>query len=86
MRGVFIHAGAHRTGTSSFQLCLAQNRAARLLAAGRGVQTNLVEAMKWHLLARNAGIQDAWLDGRLTQLSASQRATVEDAVKKFNGG
>ncbi|MCB1341512.1 MAG: hypothetical protein KDK24_10715 [Pseudooceanicola sp.] len=28
MRGVFIHAGAHRTGTSSFQLCLAQNRAA----------------------------------------------------------
>ncbi|GHF71602.1 hypothetical protein GCM10017056_48160 [Seohaeicola zhoushanensis] len=23
---VFIHAGAHRTGTSSFQLCLAENR------------------------------------------------------------
>ena len=65
---------------------VAQNRAARLLAAGRGVQTNLVEAMKWHLLARNAGIQDAWLDGRLTQLSTSQRAAVEEAVKKFNGG
>lgn len=30
---VFIHAGAHRTGTSSFQLCLARNRAA-LAAAG----------------------------------------------------
>ena len=25
---IFIHAGAHRTGTSSFQNCLAQNRAA----------------------------------------------------------
>lgn len=23
---IFLHAGAHRTGTSSFQLCLAQNR------------------------------------------------------------
>ena len=65
---------------------VAQNRAARLLAAGRGVQANLVEAMKWHLLARNAGIQDEWLDGRLSQLSASQRATVEEAVKKFSGG
>jgi hypothetical protein len=27
MRPVYIHAGAHRTGTSSFQLCLAENRA-----------------------------------------------------------
>ncbi|MGR3453564.1 hypothetical protein [Pseudooceanicola sp.] len=31
--GVYIHAGAHRTGTSSFQACLALNRA-RLGAAG----------------------------------------------------
>lgn len=30
---VFIHAGAHRTGSSSFQNCLAENRAA-LAAAG----------------------------------------------------
>lgn len=30
---IFLHAGAHRTGTSSFQLCLAENRAA-LEAAG----------------------------------------------------
>lgn len=30
---VFIHAGAHRTGTSSFQLCLAHNRSV-LQAAG----------------------------------------------------
>ena len=28
MRQVYIHAGAHRTGTSSFQLCLAENRLA----------------------------------------------------------
>ena len=26
-KAVFIHAGAHRTGTSSFQMCLARNRA-----------------------------------------------------------
>jgi len=30
---IFIHAGAHRTGTSSFQMCLSQNRAA-IEAAG----------------------------------------------------
>ncbi len=35
-RPVYLHAGAHRTGTSSFQLCLAQNRAA-LARAGYGV-------------------------------------------------
>lgn len=28
MTEVFLHAGAHRTGTSSFQLCLSRNRAA----------------------------------------------------------
>lgn len=33
MGQVFIHAGAHRTGTSSFQMCLAENRSA-LEAAG----------------------------------------------------
>ncbi|MDF1854149.1 hypothetical protein [Pseudooceanicola sp.] len=31
--GIYIHAGAHRTGTSSFQACLSLNRA-RLAAAG----------------------------------------------------
>ena len=42
--------------------------------------------MKWHLLARTAGIHDEWLESRLSQLSASQRNQVEDAVKKFSGG
>ena len=65
---------------------VAQNRAARLLAAGRGVPADMVEAMKWHLLARAAGIQDEWLDSRLTALSTSQRAAVEEAVRRFNGG
>ncbi len=32
-KDIYIHAGAHRTGTSSFQMCLSQNRAA-LKAAG----------------------------------------------------
>ncbi|MFK7753552.1 MAG: hypothetical protein AB8B51_13480 [Sedimentitalea sp.] len=36
MSGIFIHAGAHRTGTSSFQQCLADNRA-RLEGAGYDV-------------------------------------------------
>ena len=38
------------------------------------------------MLARTAGIHDEWLESRLSQLSASQRNQVEDAVKKFSGG
>lgn len=34
VKQVFIHAGAHRTGTSSFQMCLDLNRAA---LAGQGI-------------------------------------------------
>ncbi len=41
---------------------IAQDRVARLLVAGRGIKQNVVEAMKWHVLARAAGEKDAWLD------------------------
>ena len=65
---------------------VAQNRLARVLAAGRGgLQKDLVEAMKWHLLARAAGIQDEWLDAQLKSLSAIEQTEVEIAVRAYVG-
>ncbi len=61
---------------------VAQDRAARLLALGRGIQKDVVEAMKWHLLASAAGEKDAWLDGILNSLTPDQRIEVEVAVKR----
>ncbi|QLP97421.1 MAG: sel1 repeat family protein [Rhodoblastus sp.] len=64
---------------------VAQNRLARLLAAGRGAPKNLVEAMKWHILARSAGAQDEWLDDQLATLSQEQRAKADEAVRRYLG-
>ena len=48
---------------------IAGNRLARILAAGRGVQRDIVEAMKWHVLARTAGVADEWLDSQMATLT-----------------
>lgn len=64
---------------------VAQNRLARLYAVGRGVKANMVEAMKWHILARANGIRDEWLDARLPTLSPPERLAVEEAVQRFIG-
>ncbi len=61
---------------------IAANRLARMLAAGRGVPQDIVEAMKWHVLARTAGLNDEWLEGQYRTLNPQQRQAVEDAVKK----
>ena len=63
-----------------------QNRIARLLAAGRGTPKNLVEAMKWHVLARSAGVEDSWLDSQLNQLTPEHAPRVEDLVRRHVGG
>jgi TPR repeat protein len=64
---------------------VAQNRVARLLAAGRGLPKNMIDAMKWHILARNAGLNDAWLDGKLDELSSTDRAAVNASVHQYVG-
>jgi TPR repeat protein len=64
---------------------IAQNRVARLLAVGRGLPKNEVEACKWHILARAQGIADPFLDSVLNALSADNKAKVEAAVKRYIG-
>ena len=41
--------------------------------------------MKWHLLARAAGVKDAWLDGELAKLSAQEKSAVEASLHQYVG-
>ena len=45
----------------------------------------MIEAMKWHLLARSAGLQDDWLDAQLATLNPQEKQAVEEAVRKYVG-
>ena len=56
---------------------VAQNRLARLYANGVVVEADPVEAAKWHLLAREAGVSDFSLDILLAKLTKEQRAKAE---------
>jgi hypothetical protein len=49
------------------------------------VKANIVEAMKWHILARAGGLGDPWLESKLPGLTAEERAAVEQAVQRFIG-
>lgn len=64
---------------------IAQNRLARLYVVGRGVKADLVEAMKWHVLARANGLPDEWLEEKLRTLSQGQKTAVEEAIQRFLG-
>lgn len=65
---------------------IAQNRFARLLAAGRGVNRNLVEAAGWHLAARAQGLDDASLDLVYEGLSAADRQKAQElAAERLDG-
>ena len=52
---------------------VAMNRLARLYAAGLGLQADPIEAGKWHIRARQAGVSDLWLDGFLKSLEQGQQ-------------
>ncbi len=64
---------------------IAENRLARLYAAGRGIARDPIEAAHWHIMARAAGINDAWLDGQLAALSPADKLKVEDVIRKQVG-
>jgi hypothetical protein len=65
---------------------IAQNRLARILAAGLGVKSDPVAATKWHLIAKKAGISDIWLDDFVGDLPAEQREAGEKAAESWLGG
>jgi TPR repeat protein len=61
----------------------AQNRLARAYAHGLGVEMNLLEAAKWQVLARSAGMEDATLEAMLAKLSRADRAKAEAAAEQW---
>jgi TPR repeat protein len=89
---LFNGEGIERNETAAAHLMLkaaarnnpvAQNRVARILVAGRGLPKDLIEAMKWHLLARAGGLKDAWLDFQLAALSNEEKQGVDEAVRRY---
>jgi TPR repeat protein len=61
-------------------LAVAQNRLARCYAHGAGVELNLVEAAKWHLIAKAGGIDDGNLDQLVARLSKADRGKAQKAA------
>ena len=62
---------------------IAENRLARLYAAGRGVEPDPLEAAKWHFLASAQGKKDDWLEDYVSKLDPATRAKAEQAAKAF---
>jgi TPR repeat protein len=62
---------------------IAQNRLARLLATGRGVPANAVEAAKWAIVAKAAGVHDTWLDNFVQSLTSTDRDAAQHAAQPW---
>jgi hypothetical protein len=62
---------------------IAQNRYARVLAAGRGIPADPVQATKWHTIAKAGGVSDTWLDEFVAKLSPAEREAGERAAKPW---
>ncbi|HEY0567779.1 MAG TPA: tetratricopeptide repeat protein [Xanthobacteraceae bacterium] len=62
---------------------IAQNRLARILAAGRGLPLDPVQAMKWHIAAKAGGAGDLYLDEFASKQKAEDRAAAEEAAKPW---
>ena len=77
-RGAQLFRAAAEKGVA-----VAQNRLARCYAHGAGVETNLVEAAKWHLIAKAAGEADESLDKMVAKLSKADRAKAQKAADEW---
>ena len=64
-------------------LPIAQNRLAHAFANGLGVEKNVPEAMKWHLIAKSAGVDDEALEGLLRRLSKADREKAQRAADEW---
>ena len=64
-------------------LPIAQNRLAQAFAQGLGVEKNMADAMKWHLVAKAAGVDDEALEGLLRRLSKADRDKAQRAADEW---
>jgi TPR repeat protein len=61
----------------------AQNRMANIIAEGIGGTANMVEALKWRLLAKDHNVQDVELDAKLAKMSKADKAAGEKAAQEW---
>jgi TPR repeat protein len=62
---------------------VAQNRLANILAIGRGLPADPVEAIKWHIVAKAGGVSDIPLDTFVQKQPQDVRAAAEKAAKPW---
>jgi uncharacterized protein len=77
-RGAALFRSAAEKG-----IAVAQNRLARCYAYGAGVDSNLVEAAKWHLIAKAGGVADETLETVVAKLSKADRAKAQKAADEW---
>ena len=62
---------------------VAQNRLARCYVHGAGVEMNVVEAAKWHLIAKAGGVDDESLNQVLAKLSKADRLRADKGAAEW---
>jgi TPR repeat protein len=62
---------------------VAQNRLANVLAVGRGLQADPVQAIKWHIVAKAGGVSDIPLDTFVQKQAPDIRAAGEKAAQPW---
>ncbi len=62
---------------------VAQNRLARCYAYGRGVKKDALEAAKWHLVAKESGVEDEVLEALLKKLPQKDRVAAAQAATEW---
>jgi TPR repeat protein len=65
---------------------VAQNRYARMLATGRGIDQNSVDACAWHLLARSRAVGDPTLDRVCDTLAPPAREAANQRLENWLKG
>jgi len=65
---------------------IAQNRLAKMLVLGIGTEPDPAQAAAWHMLARKAGLTDAWLDEFVARLDEATRDKAIAAARNWPSG
>ncbi|MFK7901579.1 MAG: tetratricopeptide repeat protein [Nitratireductor sp.] len=62
---------------------IAQSRLAKMYLEPFGVEQNIVEGAKWHIIARRAGLDDPWLNEILSSLDQKDLSAALEAANRW---
>lgn len=65
---------------------IGQNRIAKMLVQGVGTKVDIIEGVKWHFIARRAGLNDQWLDEITSTLDQDQLSKALRAANRWPAG